>query len=236
MALVVLEGFGSWMATFDWQSPKLCVDRASSVARVSTKKCPVSARRAWHCPQQKLDLGAGNSRWSIARAWSKLQASAGATHAPGRWELAGGMTWLRQPPWLGARRHKPFYHSRLSAGADRDRRRHRARTFLSGARRADEAVGRRLHQADQDADRADHLLHRRARHRQHAGHEEGRPRRPQGAALLRGHDHAGVDRRPDRHQRAAARRRHERRRQDARHQGDPALRRQVQGAEHASTS
>ena len=58
--------------------------------------------------------------------------------------------------------------------------------FYPIGRRADEAARRRLHQADQDADRADHLLHRRARHRQHGGHEEGRPGRPQGAALLRG--------------------------------------------------
>ena len=36
-------------------------------------------------------------------------------------------------------------------------------------------LGRRVHQADQDADRADHLLHGGARHRQHGGHEEGRP-------------------------------------------------------------
>ena len=74
-----------------------------------------------------------------------------------------------------------------------------------------EAARRHLHQADQDADRADHLLHGGARHRQHGGHEEGRPGRLQGAALFRGHDHDRADHRPGRRQPLAARRRHEHR-------------------------
>ena len=105
--------------------------------------------------------------------------------------------------------------------------------FYPATRRADEAVGRCLHQDDQDDHRADHLLHGGARHRQHAGHEEGRARRPQGAALLRGLDDAGADRRPDRGQHAAARCRHEHRSEDDRYQGDPRLCGKVQGTEHA---
>ena len=120
----------------------------------------------------------------------------------------------------------------LCAGAHRDRDRHRARALLSGSRRADEAARRRLHQDDQDDHRADHLLHRRAWHRQHAGHEKGRARRPQGADLLRGADHDRADRRPDRGEHPAARRRHERRREVARHQVDPGLRGEIQGAGH----
>ena len=95
--------------------------------------------------------------------------------------------------------------------------------LLSAARREPEVAGRSVHQADQDADRPDHLLHRRPRHRQHGGHEEGRPGRRQGADLLRGHDDPGPDRRADRRQPVAARRRHERRCQRARHQGDRRL-------------
>ena len=54
-------------------------------------------------------------------------------------------------------------------------------------------LGRRLHQADQDDDRADHLLHGRARHLRHGGHEEGRQDRRARPALFRGreHDRAG---------------------------------------------
>ena len=51
---------------------------------------------------------------------------------------------------------------------------------------AAEAARRRLHRARQDADQPDHLLHGRAGHRRRRRHEEGRPRRRQGAALLRG--------------------------------------------------
>ena len=97
-------------------------------------------------------------------------------------------------------------------------------------------LGDALHQADQDADRADHLLHRGARHRQHGGHEEGRPRRRQGAALFRGDDHARADHRPDRRQSVAAGRRHERRPGRARHQGDRRLHRQGRPSRAPSSS
>ena len=53
----------------------------------------------------------------------------------------------------------------------------------------DEAARRRLHQADQDDHRADHLLHGRRRHRRHGGHEEGRQDRRLRAALLRDRQH-----------------------------------------------
>ena len=104
--------------------------------------------------------------------------------------------------------------------------------FYPSHRRADEAARRRIHQADQDADRADHLLHGRPRHRQHGGHEEGRPGRLQGPALFRGHDHDRPDHRPDHRQSLAARRRHERRPDDLGHQGDRHLHRQGRRAEH----
>ena len=104
--------------------------------------------------------------------------------------------------------------------------------FYPEHRRLDEAARRRLHQADQDADRADHLLHRGARHRQHGGHEEGRPRRREGADLLRGDDDDRADHRPRRRQRLAARRRHEHRPRRARHQRDRHLHRQGDRAEH----
>ena len=68
--------------------------------------------------------------------------------------------------------------------------------FWPADRRGDEAARRRLHQADQDDDRADHLLHGRRRHRRHGGHEEGRQDRRPGAALLRGRQHARAGRRP----------------------------------------
>ena len=51
--------------------------------------------------------------------------------------------------------------------------------------RLDQGAGRRLHQADQDGHRADHLLHRGVGHRAHPGRQEGRPRRRQGADLFR---------------------------------------------------
>ena len=51
--------------------------------------------------------------------------------------------------------------------------------------RLDQGDGRRLRQAHQDGDRADHLLHGRLGHRPHPGRQEGRPRRRQGAGLFR---------------------------------------------------
>ena len=85
--------------------------------------------------------------------------------------------------------------------------------FYPRDRRGDEAAGRRLHQADQDDHRADHLLHGGGRHRRHGGHEEGRQDRRPGAAVLRGRQHHRAGRRAGDHQHRAARRRHERRRE-----------------------
>ena len=55
----------------------------------------------------------------------------------------------------------------------------------SGDQRLDQGARRRLHQADQDGDRADHLLHGGFRHRAYPGCQEGRPHRRQGAGLFR---------------------------------------------------
>ena len=74
-----------------------------------------------------------------------------------------------------------------------------------------EAARRRLHQTDQDGDRADHFCDRGARHRVHARHEKGRPRRRQSADLFRSPDHGRAGDRPDRRQHPAAGRRHEHR-------------------------
>src|SRR3954467_6959701 len=61
--------------------------------------------------------------------------------------------------------------------------------LLSGARRADEASRRYLHQDDQDDDCADHLLHGGPWHCKHRGPQKGRPHRLEGPDLLRGDDH-----------------------------------------------
>ena len=117
-------------------------------------------------------------------------------------------------------------------GDRRHRPRHPARPLLSGDRRGDEAAGRRLHQADQDDHRADHLLHGRRRHRRHGGHEEGRQDRRLCAALLRDRQHDRADRRPRHRQRRAAGRGHEHRPGDARHQGHRRLHEARPDAEH----
>ena len=139
-------------------------------------------------------------------------------------------------PWMRRTRRRRVERSdilaSLCAGAHRNRDRHPAGAFLSGYRRGDEAARRRLHQADQDADRADHLLHCGARHCQHGGHEEGRPGWPKGADLFRDRDDAGADRRPDRRQYPAARRRHERGCAHDRYQIDPGLHDQGRAAGH----
>ena len=64
--------------------------------------------------------------------------------------------------------------------------------FLAGDRGADAAVRRRLHQAGADDHRADHLRHRRRRHRQAVGRQGGRAHRPEGDHLLRGDDHVAM--------------------------------------------
>src|SRR6185503_10136208 len=74
-------------------------------------------------------------------------------------------------------------HTSLCAGAYRHRARCPAGPFLPAPWRGHEAAGRPVYQVDQDAHRADHLLHHRAWHRQHGGYEEGRPRRTEGALI-----------------------------------------------------
>ena len=78
-----------------------------------------------------------------------------------------------------------------------------------------EGAGRRLHQAHQDGHRADHLLHGRLGHRPHRGRAQGRPRRRQGARLLRDRLDAGAGHRPARRQLRAPGRRLQRRAGDA---------------------
>ncbi len=70
--------------------------------------------------------------------------------------------------------------------------------------RLDQGARRRLHQADQDGDRADHLLHRRLRHRAYPGCQEGRPHRRQGAGLFRDRLDLRAGDRPHRRQCGAA--------------------------------
>ena len=79
--------------------------------------------------------------------------------------------------------------------------------LLPGLRdqRLDQGAWRRLRQADQDGDRADHLLHRRVGHRAHPGRQEGRPGRRQGADLFRGRLDLRARDRPPRRQLVAAR-------------------------------
>ena len=76
----------------------------------------------------------------------------------------------------------------LRPGLDCDRARRAVRLAVAYAcdQRLDQGARRRLHQADQDGDRADHLLHRGIRHRAYTRCQEGRPDRRQGAGLFRG--------------------------------------------------
>jgi hypothetical protein len=97
------------------------------------------------------------------------------------------------------------------------------RTLLSVTGRTDETARRHFHPGDKDGDRADHLLYRRSRHRQHEGHEEGRPRRPEGDCVFRDRDDARLGRWTLRRQSVATRSRHERRCQHDRRQVDPAV-------------
>src|ERR1022692_1298115 len=75
---------------------------------------------------------------------------------------------------------------------------------LPARRRIDETAGRRVHQADPDDDRADHLLHGRGGDREYRRHEKAGARGPQIAAVLRGADHGGVADRTDGSQDRAA--------------------------------
>ena len=100
----------------------------------------------------------------------------------------------------------------------------------------DEAAGRRLHQADQDDDRADHLHHGRGRHREDGRHEEGRPGRHQGPDLFRGGHDPGPGDRPGRGQRRAAGRRDQRRREHTRYEGaSPATQRGANRSRRSSS-
>ena len=97
---------------------------------------------------------------------------------------------------------KALVQDTLCSGADRDRARRAGRLAVArpGDQRLDQGARRRLHQADQDGDRADHLLHGGLRHLAHPGRQEGRPRRRQGAGLFRGRLDLRADHRPGRRQ------------------------------------
>ena len=73
-----------------------------------------------------------------------------------------------------------------------------ARILRPEARAPAEAARRRLYRADQDDDRAGHLLHHRAWHRVDGRSQEGRPRRHQDAVLFRSGFDAGAGHRLDR--------------------------------------
>ena len=105
------------------------------------------------------------------------------------------------------------------------------RAFRARDRDGPQAARRRLRQAGQDGGDADRVLHGRGRHRQHGRPEEGRPRRRQGADLLRSRDDDGADHRPRHRQPGAPGRRHPRRPGRARLPGGGRLR---QGGERAA--
>ena len=96
----------------------------------------------------------------------------------------------------------------LRSGPDRHRARRAGRLAVAGPcdQRLDQGARRRLHQADQDGDRADHLLHRGIRHRAYPGCQEGRPHRRQGAGLFRSRLHLRAGDRAYRRQCGQARR------------------------------
>ena len=96
--------------------------------------------------------------------------------------------------------------------------------------RGDEAARRRLHPPHHNGDQPGRLLHDCGGHRRHGKHEEGRPRRREGADLLRGCDQPGADPRPGRRRRHPAGRRVQRRSRVARRQRGRQLRRRGEGA------
>ena len=104
---------------------------------------------------------------------------------------------------------KTLVQGSLRAGADRDRARRPRRLAVAQFRhqRLDQGDRRRLHQDDQDGDRADHLLHRGIRHIAYPGRQEGRPHRRQGAGLFRDRFHLRAGDRPYRRQSGTAGRR-----------------------------
>ena len=93
---------------------------------------------------------------------------------------------------------KALVQDPLRSGVVRDPARDRGRLAVAQScdQRLDQGARRRLHQADQDGDRADHLLHRRLRHFAYPGRPQGRPRRHQGAALFRDRLVLRADHRP----------------------------------------
>ncbi len=97
---------------------------------------------------------------------------------------AGGKTLVQDPLCPGADRHPARRHCRLALARSRHQR-------------LDQGARRRLHQADPDADRADHLLHGRFRHFPYPGRQQGRPGRRQGAGLFRDRLLLRADARPD---------------------------------------
>ncbi len=119
--------------------------------------------------------------------------------------------------------HKSVVEGTLGSGPDRDGGRHCARNLPPGSCREDAAVRRRFHQGDPHADRADHLLHRRARHRAYGRHGPGRPRRAQGHRLFRDHHHDCAGDRLDHGQSAETWRRDEHRSHHHQRQRDRAL-------------
>ena len=129
----------------------------------------------------------------------------------------------------------PIHHAVLQVallpGHHGDRHRRAARPLLPRDGHCDEAAGRRLHQADQDDHRADHLLHRGGRHRRHGRHEEGRQDGWLCAAVFRDRQHDRTDRRPGDRQPGAAGRGHEHRPGVARQQVHRRLHRARQDAD-----
>jgi hypothetical protein len=117
----------------------------------------------------------------------------------------------------------------LFSSAPRHRARGRGRRGPAGNRRGDAAARRRVHQADPDAHRADHLHHDHRGHRADGPDEGRQPHRPARAALLRGRVHAGARHRPGRRQCPAAGVRPARDRQRGGHQG----RRELRGSRRA---
>src|SRR5438876_6413919 len=97
--------------------------------------------------------------------------------------------------------------SSLRAGADRGRARNCDRRFLARARQIAEAARRRLHQAGQDDDRTDHLLHRRAWGRVHERYAKARAGRDEDAGLFRSRLDARAAPRSGRSERVQTRRR-----------------------------
>ncbi|VFU10718.1 protein of unknown function [Methylocella tundrae] len=96
---------------------------------------------------------------------------------------SNGRDFGKLPRW---RCGEAFLQNSLCPGSDRDRARRSVR--MAPARICDQRLGqgarRRLRQADQNAHRADHLLHGRLRHRAYIGCAKSRQGRRQGSRLF----------------------------------------------------